>query len=335
MDILQKSGSCSQLSHSQPQLELFESRLPGKPYCTDDLSAGLKIRSVKQAVRAKYIQANPPWLRSWLIFDIDRPGAAYAWDYAGLPEPAWTAINSENGHAHLSWGLEAPVLLGNHDRQEPMRYLAAVESAISVKLEADVGYSGLITKNPAHSSWDVLWGRNLYDLGQLSEYLDLDLHKPKRSSAKALERNGIGRNVSTFDHLRFMAYREVRGWKAARTPGVYVQWLNYLHHQALDYTHNEHPTPLDRRECHWIAKSVAHWVWARFDIAASDKRFSELQANRGQRGGKRSGEVRREASEDQRASARLMRAKGMSIRQIAQDLGIPKTTISRWCSDSD
>lgn len=315
------------LAVSQSQLELFESRLPRRPYCTDDLQAGLQIRDAKTASRRRYIQANPPWLRAWIICDIDRPGAAFAWDDVLLPEPAWTATNPLNGHAHIAWGLDAPVLLGEHDRQQPMRYLAAVESAIREKLDADNGYSGLITKNPLHSGWGVLWGRQVYNLDELSEYLDLPRHAPKKKPEKV----GLGRNVGTFDHVRHLAYREVRGWKAAGGQCVYVQWLAHIYHMALDFTHAEHPYPLDHRECHHIAKSVAHWVWTKF----SPDGFSKWQAARGAVGGKRSGEVRRAASEDQRASARLMRAKGMSIRQIAQDLGIPKTTISRWCSDSD
>lgn len=308
------------------QLELFTNRLPAKPYCTDDLHRGLRIRSVKHAVRAKYIQANPPWLRAWLIFDVDRPGGAFAWDDALLPEPSWTATNPENGHAHISWGLDVPVLLGAHDRQAPMRLLVAIESAMAVKLEADLNYSGLITKNPSHAYWIVLWGLGVYDLALLAEYLDLDKYTPKRATTRELESTGLGRNVSTFDHLRYLAYREVRGWRKAGGKGAYVQWLNYLYHQALDYTHAEHPTPLDHREVHWIAKSVSHWTWTKFDVHASDRRFSAKQAARG----RKSGESRRNAAEDKRASARLMRKKGMSTRAIADELGINQSTVVRW-----
>lgn len=312
---------------SARQLDLFTSRLPSRPYCTDDLASGLRIRGAPHASRARYVQVNPPWLRVWIICDVDRPGAAIAWDDVLLPEPAWTAMNPLNGHAHLSWGIEAPVLLGQHDRQRPMRYLAAVESAIRTKLDADQGYSGLITKNPFHAHWRVLWGRSgIYCLSDLASWLDLPKHAPKC----APERVGLGRNVATFDHLRQLAYRKVKGWKSKQELGGYVRWLAYLHHTALDYTHAEHPTPLDHRECHWIAKSVAHWVWTRFDLAGSDRRFSERQAARGARGGQKSGEVRREASADQRTSARLMRASGMTQAAIAAELGVSERTVRNW-----
>lgn len=274
--------SLTQASAEQEQLELFESRLPRRPYCTDDLEQGLRIRDPRRAVRAKYIQAQPPWLRAWLIFDCDYPGAALSWEDAHLPPPAWTAMSCSSGHAHLAWGLDAPVLLGHHDRQRPMRYLAAVESAMRTALEADPGYSGLITKNPAHPDWRVLWGRHLYELAELQDWLELPKHVPR----KRPERVGVGRNVDTFDHLRYLAYRSKRWWLREHGRGSYVHWQAWLYRHALDYTHAEHPTPLDHREAHWIAKSVAKWVWVHFDPEASDQRFSAKQSARGRKGGR-------------------------------------------------
>jgi len=307
------------------QLELFESRLPTKPYCSDDLAVGLMVRPSATATRKKYIQANPPWLRSWLIFDVDRSGAVLSWDDADLPEPFWTSQNPENGHAHLCYGLDAPVLLGHHDRQKPMRYLAAVESAMRIKLEADPGYSGLITKNPIHKAWRTFWHPvgGLYGLDDLSEWLELPKYINKKDRP---ERVGIGRNVDTFDYLRHLAYRSVRGWKAQGGRGVFVYYLNHLHDLAQQYTHNEHPSPLDVQECHHIAKSVARWTWSHFDIEASDKRFSQLQARRGSEGGKKASA----AYEDKRASARLMLDQGMNKAAIARELGVHRNTVNNW-----
>jgi DNA-binding CsgD family transcriptional regulator len=303
------------------QLELFQSRLPKKPYCTDDLPAGLQVRPQRTATRKRYIQANPPWLRSWLIFDVDRPGAALAWDDAHLPEPIWTSQNRDNGHAHLCWGLDAPVLLGEHDREKPMRYLSAVEAAMRAKLDADPGYSGLVTKNPAHPHWRTLWARSggLYDLSDLSEWLNLPKFIDRR---KKPERVGLGRNVATFDHVRHIAYRSVRGWKNAGK-GAFVYYQAHLHDLAQQFTHNEHPSPLDRRECYHIARSVAKWTWTHFDIESSDRRFSELQSYRGKMGG-------RPAMEDKQASARLLRAQGMTQKAIAQELGVGERSVRSW-----
>ena len=138
-------------------------------------------------------------MRVFAVFDIDRPGAALAWEDTDLPSPLWTAENRENGHAHSAWCLEAPVLLGQHDRQTPMRYLCAVESAMRERLGADPAYGGLITKNPAHGHWRTLWGpEHRYTLAELAEYLPgLEKHIPRKP-----ELVGLGRNVDTFDWLR-------------------------------------------------------------------------------------------------------------------------------------
>jgi len=191
---------------SAQQLDLFEtSRWPRKPYCSDDLEQGLCIRSLASAIKRPYIQANPPHLRVWSIFDVDRPGAAVLWEDQGLPPPSWAAVNRENGHAHLVWGLSVPVLVDSPDlRQAPMRYLCAVESAFRARLQADQGYSGLITKNPVHPLWKTLRGPQLgYELGDLADWVDLPKHIPKRKP----EEVGLGRNVTVFDWLRLYAYR--------------------------------------------------------------------------------------------------------------------------------
>ena len=95
------------------QLDLFCSGLPRRPYAVDQLGHRLLITSAPRAMRQRYIQVNPPWMRVFLVFDVDRQEAALAWEDADLPPPLWTAVNRENGHAHSGWALDAPVLLGS------------------------------------------------------------------------------------------------------------------------------------------------------------------------------------------------------------------------------
>lgn len=309
------------------QIDLFQdtTRWPKKPYCSEDLAMGLKIRTLRSAIHHPYIQANPPHLRCWAIFDVDRPGAGLAWEDVNLPPPSWVSINKSNGHAHLVWGLSAPVLVDSEDmKQAPLRYLCAVESALRAKLSADDGYSGLITKNPAHPLWRTLRGPQLYyDLGELAEYLDLPKHLPKRQPKEI----GLGRNITLFDWLRQYAYRNIRHY--ILEVKNFVIWQSHLNNKALERNCDFH-NPLDEREVWAIVKSVSKWTWRKFDIQASDARFSALQANRGAKGGVASGVARMAASEDKRATARLMAAKGMSQRAIADELGIDKMTVNRW-----
>lgn len=327
------------------QLGLFEpSRWPRRPYCSDDLESGLRIRSLKRAITRPYIQANPPHLRVWLIYDVDRPycdpestsgrmtSSVLAWENANLPPPSWAAVNRENGHAHLVYGLRAPVLVdGLGARDAPMRYLCAIEALMSEMLYADPGFSGLITKNPAHPLWKTLRGPTLgYELAELAEALpNLEKYRPK---ARRVAEVGLGRNVELFDHLRHWAYRNVRNYKGGGLDG-WNAWLSLCNSKGLVRNGDFH-YPLGGREVWHIAKSVAKWTYRHFDVEASDARFSKLQAHRGTVGGKASGIVRRAFSEGQRADARIMAAAGMTQRTIAQELGVTDRTVRNWLHET-
>ena len=309
------------------QLDLFAdaSRWPKRPYCSDDKRARY-IRSLASALGRPYIQANPPHLRVWSIYDVDRAGGAIAWEAAGLPPPSWAAANRENAHAHLVYGLTAPVLVDSPDlRQAPLRYLCAVEAAYRAALDADQGYAGLLTKNPIHPLWRVYRGPALaYDLGELAEWVDLPKHLPRRCP----EEIGLGRNVTVFDWLRHVAYRQIRKYRDSGGRN-YVIWQSYMYHRALT-RNGDLITPLDEREVWHIAKSVCRWTWHRFDVGASDARFSQLQAHRGRQGMR----ARWGDNEDKRASARLMHAKGMSARAIARALDCSPQSVLNWVSNN-
>lgn len=310
------------------QRDLFEDigRWPRRPYCTDDLANGLRIRSLAKALTHPYIQANPPHLRVWALFDIDRPLAALAWEDADLPPPTWTAINRQNGHAHSAWGLEVPVLVdGLGARDAPLRYLCAVESLMAERLQADPGFGGLITKNPAHPLWWTLRGPRLsYSLGELAEWLPgLEKHRPRR---RAPDQVGLGRNVALFDRVRHWAYRAIRPYWGTGLQG-WNAWLSLCNSRALTYN-ADFLTPLDGREVWHLARSVAKWTWRN----TTAEGFSAWQAAQGRKAGIASGKVRRSASEEKRSTARLMRAKGMPFRAIAAELGVGVMTVHDWCS---
>lgn len=311
----------------QLNLDLFEDRerWPRKPYCSDDKTAR-NIRSLASAIKRPYIQANPPHIRIWSIYDVDRPGGAIAWEDAGLPPPSWAAANRANAHAHLVWGLVAPVLVESPDlRQGPLRYLCAVEAAFRERLQADQGYSGLITKNPSHPLWRTLRGPQVaYELRDLAEWVELPKFLPRRRP----EEIGLGRNVTVFDWLRRYAYRHIRYYKG--DVRNFVRWQNHLNGKALE-RNGDLQNPMDGREVWHIAKSVAKWTWRSFDLEASDAKFSALQAHRGRLGGVAKGK----ANEANRLTARLMAAKGLSQRAIAEALAVSQKSISNWLKSSE
>ena len=154
------------------QLELFRARLPRKPYYSDELTTGLRIADVARALGARYIQPNGPTHRHWIVFDVDHAAATLSWDDVGAPAPNITVTNKANGHAHLIYGLDTPIRTAPDGNAAPLRYAAAIEAALREKLGADMGYSGLICKNPLHEHWLVqVWEPRLYDLAWLSDYL--------------------------------------------------------------------------------------------------------------------------------------------------------------------
>jgi hypothetical protein len=224
------------------------------------------------------------------MFDVDRADAAVAWEDVGLPPPTWITQNRANGHAHLVWGLSAPVLVdGAEARRAPIRYLAAVESLMREKLQADPGFGGLITKNPRHPEWRLLRGPVLgYELGELAEHLPgLERHLPRRRP----EEVGVGRNVALFDDLRRWAYRAVRTYRLAGGLGAWNAWLAACSHKALE-RNGDFLVPLDPRECFWVARSVGKWTWQRMTLEG----YLAWRSEQGRRGGLASGQARRRGS---------------------------------------
>lgn len=194
-------------------------------------------------------------------------------------------MNKVNGHAHLLYALKTAVRTAPDGKIKPLKYAAAVESALREKLGADVGYSGLICKNPNHENWQIaVWQSELYTLDWLADSLEL-----KSPSDKTVFPDyGLGRNCTLFDKTRKWAYRAIRqGWPE------YEQWLQACYERANAYNFQFH-SPLDDNEVMGISKSIAKWTIRFF----SEEKFrnyvdrthaSEIQSKRGKisRGGGR------------------------------------------------
>lgn len=295
------------MRENDPELHDFlTTRLPYKPYCSDELSAGIKPRKLLQALERRYIQLNPPHLRWFMVFDVDREGAAFAWEEAGLPHPTWIAINGENGHGHLVYTLEDPVLTAEFEgRQAPLRYLASIEEAYRTKLRADDGYSSLITKNPMNLDWYVLRAGNNCLRGESLDYFAefIELNKLSKARRKVGRTNvhavGLGRNCTVFNQVSQWSYRNIRDYKSASN---FENWHREVLNQCLA-CNSSFLTPLLLNELRAIAKSIAKWVWYHFNITASDRRFSKLQAHRNAQrktnnGGRKNKEIRQWTMQD-------------------------------------
>ena len=258
--------------------------MPRRPYCSDELSWGIYPRRFNLAVRRKYIQLNPPRTCMWMIFDVDRHVAHQRWSDVNLPPPAWTASDRRTGRGHVVYGLAYPV---KTDVVTPQtRLLAAVQHAVTDRLDADRGYSGLMTKNPrwqdqnTGEKWSsVAWAKpgTNYTLREFLDWVDLPKKTEKPSAAEI--RIGLGRNIEIFDLLRFWAYK---AWPDHSNEEL---WIRAVCGQADRISMSSLHIPfLSCNEVGHIAKSVARWVWKhRGEFKTS---FSALQSARGKLGGR-------------------------------------------------
>ena len=160
----------------------FINRLANKPYCTNIKDYGVYIRNKSNALSKKYIQPNTPWTLNWLNFDIDYPCLLETtFREKTLPTPNFMIVNPKNDHSHLLYGIDKMVHLTDNSSIDPIRYAHAVEIALRDELKADIGYTGLIIKNPQHEHWITQeLNPNLWSLGELAEYLILPNKIPKK-----------------------------------------------------------------------------------------------------------------------------------------------------------
>ena len=250
--------------NTSDQLNDFESHLPHKPWCTNSFNEGLVIRRKDYAIKKSHIQPNPPYLKKWIVYDVDRPGAGYDWYDRGAPTPNIVSENKKNLHAHLFYNLEVPVRMdieNGNIRSNPYRYLGSVECGLLNKLDADFNYTGLISKNPLHSKWNTrVYQNESYHLDDLAGYIDLSAFKDAR---KRLPEYQTSRNCTIFEKTRLWAYRSIQrhSWPTYNTWELYVQ-------DRADKYNNEFNKPLPYGELHCIVKSISKWTWMNIDHSA-------------------------------------------------------------------
>lgn len=303
-------------------LEQITDKFPNKPYCSDHLGFGLQIRPKHLALLKRYIQPNHPYYTHFFVFDLDYPTAYIDFFYSmvGVPTPNLIVENPDNGHAHFLYQLETPIYHTNASNDKPIKYGNAIYLALRQALNADINYSGLITKNAVHSSWRThVLREQPYTLDQLSERLDLTTRQINKE-IKVDEAVGLGRNCCVFHTVRHWAYVEVRKYRAKS----FNQWLDCVIAQCCS-VNAQFTVPMQYNEVKGIAKSIARWVWKRDGYAYQE--FIDRQTRKGQLGGKAKGE----AYSTKRKQAVALRAKGMSYTEIADKLNVSRRSVIYWC----
>ena len=311
------------------QLDLFKNSLPSHGFATDDLAAGLRFVPLFELILRAQIQFNWKHSVKYLAYDDDKEDALFGWEERGCPPPNLLIRNGLNGHAHLLYALETPVHKYTEDRvsgkkgpaakQAPLRYLAAVDVALTEALGADPGYTKLICKNPLSDRWEVFCFRQeTYDLDELASWVDLSKYSDRR---RRLPDIGYGRNCTLFERLRMWAYRE------RRQPMLSQETFLYRVRARAMALNAEFEKPLPANEVRNTAKSVGNWTW----VHMSAEGFRAWQS----KNGKRSGVVRREKALELRK--RVVEAHEscptLTQQDIADLYGINQATVSRHLKD--
>lgn len=326
-----------------PQLQSFYDDLPKKPYCSEVKNA-CTVRPKSIASKQPYIQPNHPQIIKWLFIDIDSDlkhkfinyyddNLFFRYHDRNLPPPTIIMRNRDNGHVQYAYRLTDPVTMFEGSRNHPTQYLKAIQYALTVQLGGDLAFGGSLAKNPLNNDkWDIyLTGANSYSLGDLAEYLDLTdpANKPPKKSANdeiISPFAGLGRNCDTFDYLRFIAYPIADSM-------TQTALQDYLIQLGIEFNKN-YKQPLLYNEIKCIAKSIARFCnSSRF--GACSGALVELKREWGKKGGLKSdssfgGKARSAKYDDQRTQAKQLKEQGLSVRKIAEQLKVSKTSVQKW-----
>lgn len=253
-------------------LEIYKSKLPPKPYHTNDYYFGKKIGGLDTAIKSNHIQPNSLTHKYFMIFDLDSHLSVLDWADKGLPAPHLITRNLDNGRSHMTYILNTSVKNDVRGLLKPLKYFSDVEHGLAVRVGADMNYNGLLTKNPFKSSaYKVLSYQDTpYDLDYLNEFVDKDLVKKQRDEKKKQKiEDGFasGRNCTLFENLRLWAYAN---WHRCQPTELRSNMLE----QAMLF--NTFECKLGTREVETIADSVYRFINRHF----STERLNELKSAR-------------------------------------------------------
>ena len=200
-----------------------------------------------------------------------------------------------------------------------MAYAQAIQEAYCEKLQADPGYTGLITKNPMHEDWHV-WElhTHVYKLGELAEHVELE------------QRYWTRKRAANHGH-----YRDETGTGCS-------EWMQTVLEKAEAF--NEFPQPLCHGEIKSTAKSVGKWVWEKYFPAGKRKKRGAMApmlsgnelpidlATKQRLSARRTNQERKSSTEEKIIHAiGELTAQGSKVSQAAVSrlTGIHKNTLSR------
>lgn len=278
------------LAERAEQRAFFESVwLPNAPLAAMKKTGPYRRTTREKALFMPMIEANPACLQSLVIADVDTTDIRGFAEDMGLPSPTfYVAKRAEIPTGHITYALKTPVCLTNAASRKPVNLLARIETGIADVLGADIGYAGKFTKNPITPGPNqyALFAEEYptYSLRQLAAPLDKIGALPAFNDPRPRQSSGIGRNVDVFNRTRTWGYRAIkRYW----TDDVET-WFEIVHAHATAYNldlEKEDRIPLPPNEIHHLSRSIATWIWKRFN----PETFSMIQTKRSRKGARKGG----------------------------------------------
>jgi len=283
--------------------------------CTDNLAWGHAREPKQTALLRRYIRLNTEGRVSWLFFDIDRDDAALAYDEANVAVPNVVVQNPENGHAHLGYCLETPIITSNKARQKPLAFQRAIARGMTRRLGADLGYRNYLSKNPLHPDWRTTWlQRQLYQLHDLAFWLEPEDMQFTRE-ASTTEFADAGRNCALTSELGKFGLR--MAWRHRDIGGSFEEFRRVLQERAFDLN-SDFEEPLRMAELVGIVRSIGNWSWSQ----STREMFSEIQRHR----------ARKRRREKEQIMNDISNLNDLNAAELARKLGCSKRHARRYRS---
>ena len=287
-----------------------------------------------------------------LVFDLDPTANDFnfmAWLDVGLPPPNIIIDNPfKINSCQYVYLLEYPVYTS---KVHIKKWLDDIYAAMRDLLNADKFFNRTRCKNPFSPEHDCyVSGAEPYNLSELSDKCDLSLLTPYKPYKASLPLSGTtippkpqnantvkldtivcndpsiygGRNDETFDKIRWVGYANAHLSKESL--------YNLLLNACIQYQ-KRFDTPLEHRECEYIATSITRFCkeqYGQVEFAKTGqyseqakREFSNHQRNRVNKG-------RWQGYKDKRKTALEMLEQGMKQKDICEQLEVSKMTLNRW-----